>query len=106
MKIVTFKRRTSVSSNESRFKVGALVSENEIVDLTALVSAQDLSAADLLQCFDAEHGFIEKTKSALSAKKNPVINRRSVKIAAPVPRPTKIICIGLNYRNHAEESGM
>ncbi len=93
-------------SNERRFKIGALLSESEIVDLTALVSAEDLSAAELLQCFDAENGFIEKAKSALSASKIPVINRRAVEIAAPVPRPGKIICIGLNYRNHAEESGM
>ena len=25
---------------------------------------------------------------------------------APVPRPGKIVCVGLNYRDHAEESGM
>ncbi|HEX3866567.1 MAG TPA: fumarylacetoacetate hydrolase family protein [Gemmatimonadaceae bacterium] len=25
---------------------------------------------------------------------------------APVPRPGKIVCIGLNYRDHAEESGL
>jgi 2-keto-4-pentenoate hydratase/2-oxohepta-3-ene-1,7-dioic acid hydratase in catechol pathway len=106
MKIVTFKSRTNNLSNERRFKIGALLSESEIVDLTALVSAEDLSAAELLQCFDAENGFIEKAKSALSASKIPVINRRAVEIAAPVPRPGKIICIGLNYRNHAEESGM
>jgi 2-keto-4-pentenoate hydratase/2-oxohepta-3-ene-1,7-dioic acid hydratase in catechol pathway len=29
-----------------------------------------------------------------------------VKLASPVPRPGKIICIGLNYRDHAAESGM
>jgi 2-keto-4-pentenoate hydratase/2-oxohepta-3-ene-1,7-dioic acid hydratase in catechol pathway len=27
-------------------------------------------------------------------------------LAAPIPRPHKIICIGLNYRDHAEESKM
>jgi 2-keto-4-pentenoate hydratase/2-oxohepta-3-ene-1,7-dioic acid hydratase in catechol pathway len=27
-------------------------------------------------------------------------------VLAPVPRPGKFICIGLNYRDHAEESGM
>lgn len=27
-------------------------------------------------------------------------------LAAPIPRPPKIICIGLNYRDHAAESGM
>ena len=28
------------------------------------------------------------------------------RLAAPIPRPPKIICIGLNYRDHAEESKM
>ncbi|MSV28240.1 MAG: FAA hydrolase family protein [Bryobacterales bacterium] len=30
----------------------------------------------------------------------------SVKLRAPVPKPNKIICVGLNYRDHAEESNM
>jgi 2-keto-4-pentenoate hydratase/2-oxohepta-3-ene-1,7-dioic acid hydratase in catechol pathway len=28
----------------------------------------------------------------------------SVKLMAPVPRPPKVICVGLNYRDHAAES--
>lgn len=30
----------------------------------------------------------------------------SVRWAAPIPRPGKVICIGLNYSDHAAESGM
>ncbi len=30
----------------------------------------------------------------------------AVRIHAPIPRPPKFICIGLNYRDHAIESGM
>jgi 2-keto-4-pentenoate hydratase/2-oxohepta-3-ene-1,7-dioic acid hydratase in catechol pathway len=30
----------------------------------------------------------------------------SVKLMAPIPRPPKIICVGLNYRDHAAESKM
>jgi len=30
----------------------------------------------------------------------------SVKLSAPIPRPPKIICVGLNYRDHAIESNM
>jgi len=33
-----------------------------------------------------------------------VLERNAVKLAAPIPRPGKIICIGLNYRDHAAES--
>ena len=29
----------------------------------------------------------------------------SLRLRAPVPRPGKVICVGLNYRDHAEESG-
>lgn len=29
-----------------------------------------------------------------------------VRLLAPVPRPPKVICLGLNYRDHAAESGM
>ncbi len=29
-----------------------------------------------------------------------------VRLLAPIPRPPKVICIGLNYRDHAIESGM
>jgi 2-keto-4-pentenoate hydratase/2-oxohepta-3-ene-1,7-dioic acid hydratase in catechol pathway len=30
----------------------------------------------------------------------------SVRLLAPIPRPPKIICVGLNYRDHALESNM
>jgi len=30
---------------------------------------------------------------------------KEVRVLAPLPRPPKIICLGLNYRDHAEEQG-
>jgi len=30
----------------------------------------------------------------------------AVRLGAPICRPSKIVCIGLNFRDHAEESGM
>ncbi|MDE3199230.1 MAG: fumarylacetoacetate hydrolase family protein, partial [Acidobacteriota bacterium] len=35
-----------------------------------------------------------------------VVAESSVKLCAPVPKPTKIVCVGLNYRDHAIESKM
>ena len=35
-----------------------------------------------------------------------VVKARDVRLHAPIPRPPKIICVGLNYRDHAIESGM
>jgi len=35
----------------------------------------------------------------------PTVPLGDVTLAAPIPRPGKIVCIGLNYRDHAEETG-
>lgn len=37
---------------------------------------------------------------------DPVADLSAVRLAAPIPDPQKIICMGLNYRDHAEEAGM
>lgn len=37
---------------------------------------------------------------------DPVADLSEVRLAAPVPDPQKIICMGLNYRDHADEAGM
>jgi 2-keto-4-pentenoate hydratase/2-oxohepta-3-ene-1,7-dioic acid hydratase in catechol pathway len=41
-----------------------------------------------------------------SAAKGEVFPLSDVKLLAPIPKPPKIICIGLNYRDHAIESKM
>jgi 2-keto-4-pentenoate hydratase/2-oxohepta-3-ene-1,7-dioic acid hydratase in catechol pathway len=35
-----------------------------------------------------------------------LLDPATMKLASPIPRPPKIICIGLNYRDHAEESNL
>jgi 2-keto-4-pentenoate hydratase/2-oxohepta-3-ene-1,7-dioic acid hydratase in catechol pathway len=40
-----------------------------------------------------------------SSEDGPAIPLADVRLLAPVPRPGKVIGIGLNYRDHAEESG-
>lgn len=102
MKIVTFKDKNKAEN----YHIGALVSDSEIADLTSLVSDESLTANDLLKCFDLETDFLEKAKAAISENSLPKISRQTIEICAPVPRPPKIICVGLNYRDHAEESGM
>src|ERR1700730_11647841 len=41
-------------------------------------------------------------KNAASAPRVP----QSVGLGSPISRPSKIVCIGLNFRDHAKESGM
>jgi 2-keto-4-pentenoate hydratase/2-oxohepta-3-ene-1,7-dioic acid hydratase in catechol pathway len=37
---------------------------------------------------------------------SPLIDLKSVRLLPPVPAPPKILCVGLNYNDHLEESGM
>lgn len=60
------------------------------------------------------NGGIDKVRAAMATDR-PVIGELRAdgtievvecrRIGAPVAKPEKIICIGLNYRDHAEESG-
>jgi 2-keto-4-pentenoate hydratase/2-oxohepta-3-ene-1,7-dioic acid hydratase in catechol pathway len=45
---------------------------------------------------------LERARAAL-AKGTPIAG--DVKVLAPVPRPDKVFCIGLNYIDHAKETG-
>src|SRR5262245_19918241 len=36
----------------------------------------------------------------------PLLTPGKFKLLPPIPKPDKIFCIGLNYRRHAEESGL
>ncbi|MFY0685743.1 MAG: fumarylacetoacetate hydrolase family protein [Cyclobacteriaceae bacterium] len=59
--------------------------------------------ADYDEDFFARGGLDRLAK--LDLESFPAIDE-SVRLGAPVKRPGKIICIGLNYRKHALESGM
>lgn len=95
MKLVTF-----IANGHTR--IGALTANDQIVDLNAV---DPQIPADML-------GFLAGGEGALTLAKRAVANapaaavhaRGAVTLKAPIPRPGKIICIGLNYRDHAEES--
>ena len=50
---------------------------------------------------------LQRLKDWLKINKEncPVINK-SIRLGVPLVRPSKIVCVGLNYTKHAEESGM
>lgn len=71
--------------------------ENVRYDVSHLVN-------DFDEDFFAEGG-LETLKEKFDASNASVISN-SVRLGEPVKKPGKIICIGLNYRKHAAESGM
>lgn len=70
-------------------------------------SVFDLSAVtpDIDGAFLGADG-ITRARAALEAGELSPIDTRGQRIGAPIARPGKVICIGLNYSDHAAESGM
>jgi 2-keto-4-pentenoate hydratase/2-oxohepta-3-ene-1,7-dioic acid hydratase in catechol pathway len=48
----------------------------------------------------------DRALEASLAARGAIVPRASIRLVAPVPRPRKVICIGLNYRDHAAEAGL
>lgn len=111
MKIVSF-----VRAGESVVRTGALLADrDEVLDFGAADlprpagprDAFDLGA-ELLPAAQALHARIASAGAGGAALRasGALVPRAGVRLVAPVPRPRKVICIGLNYRDHAAESGL
>lgn len=76
----------------------AVESDGEVYDLRSLTN-------DINGSFLEEDG-IEQSKLAIERGALPVLTDwRTLRVGAPVARPTAIVCIGMNYAAHARESG-
>ena len=97
MKLVTF-------VNEGEYRPGAIVNRDgweAIVDLPGADASLPSSIRALLEGGPAA---LERAAAAAESARD-LIDIAAVKLAAPIPNPDKILCIGLNYADHAAESG-
>jgi 2,4-didehydro-3-deoxy-L-rhamnonate hydrolase len=78
---------------------GILTGENVRLDLSG-------HFADWDSAFFAENGLQRLAEVVVSQAGSLAVVAESERWAAPVARPGKVICIGLNYSDHAKESGM
>ena len=81
-------------------KPGVILPGNRKVDVSEVVD-------DYNERFFASHDSVNEINDWLKTNTHdlPII-KDSVRLGPPLQRPSKIVCIGLNYANHAKESGM
>jgi len=79
-----------------------------VLDVRAAAKSLKLSApADLDQLLQERRGpELTKLIEAARKTKTPLLTEASITYGKLFSRPGKIICVGLNYRRHAEEVGM
>ncbi|MEO3857232.1 fumarylacetoacetate hydrolase family protein [Acrocarpospora sp. B8E8] len=76
-----------------------LADDGRLLDLGDLLDGSDLDGD-----FFASDG-ISRIRTAVAEGALPELDGGGLRIGAPIARPGKVVCIGLNYRDHAEESG-
>lgn len=121
MRLVTFTAPGVDPVRESSWRFGiALDDSTEILDVTAALAATDPSARrpeQYLDWFDVERGWIGRARQmrerlgddatvAAWRAAGILVDAATVRELAPIPRPGKIVCAGLNYRDHAIEAKM
>jgi 2-keto-4-pentenoate hydratase/2-oxohepta-3-ene-1,7-dioic acid hydratase in catechol pathway len=74
---------------------------NDYVDLNRADSSLPTSLKELIAL-----GPAGLQRAAAAVAKGEPIAAASVKVLAPIPDPQKVICVGLNYADHARESGV
>lgn len=105
MKFVVFRNPSAQNRPYTNYRIGALIDEDTIADLTPSILPMGLTADEVLRCYDLATDFVTPASEAVGSGELPTVSRDDVILEAPVPRPSKIICIGLNYLDHVKESG-
>jgi 2-keto-4-pentenoate hydratase/2-oxohepta-3-ene-1,7-dioic acid hydratase in catechol pathway len=80
----------------------AVLVGNHYVDLQASDAGLPNSVRGLLE---AGANALQRAAKATASPAAVKVPADSVQLLAPVPDPHKIVCLGLNYRDHAAESG-
>ena len=94
MKLVSF-------GSPGREKPGVLTGES-IVDLCSVDSSLPPTISGILEN-DCLPAVAEIAAGAVAGAGDSILPADSVRLGPPVTDPSKIICLGLNYRDHAEE---
>jgi len=91
VKLLAYLPRHSAGPPESRL---GLLGDAGIRDLTAATGARDVGE------------LLSSGQSASEDLGGDLIDPETVALAAPIARPGKIICVGLNYHDHCREQGV
>ena len=89
MKLVTF-------LYQSEQKIGAVIGE-EVVDF----SSSDLPK-NMIDFIELGKEGLDKATSLIEKSENK-LSMNDVKLMAPIPKPNKILAVGLNYKEHRDE---
>jgi 2-keto-4-pentenoate hydratase/2-oxohepta-3-ene-1,7-dioic acid hydratase in catechol pathway len=75
-----------------------------VVDGDGVVQYLPPSVGDVGEAFWMGRG-VEQVAELLDAGRFAALAPPTERVGSPIARPSKVVCVGLNYRDHAEETG-
>lgn len=105
--------RLATYDRNGQWRAG-VIREGKIIDSTKAAIAADLdfeshsvSNRQIIQLGPDELSQFENAVGEIAStlKSDDVLSLEDVLLGPPIPDPDKIICLGLNYKSHAEEAG-
>ena len=107
MRLVTYE-------SDNKWRAGVIVDDN-VVDSTVAALAANIdfdtewiSNRQIIQLTENQQSRLERAAWDVADARNSdldVFPIATARLGPPIPDPDKIICLGLNYRSHAEEAG-
>jgi acylpyruvate hydrolase len=122
MKLITFADTGADVARAAAWRCGVLMPNGtDVLDVASAYAvpgetARPAGPSAYLDWFDLEAPWFGRARRALEAASGDAARARAfreagviralddVQLLAPVPRPGKLLCVGLNYRDHAREA--
>lgn len=87
------------------FEQGGLARPGVLAGTDTVVDLSLMGCHSLLQLIEGGDEWVAKAAKLLTSSPEDSRHKLSdVKLLAPIPKPRKLICVGLNYRDHAAET--
>jgi 2-keto-4-pentenoate hydratase/2-oxohepta-3-ene-1,7-dioic acid hydratase in catechol pathway len=105
MQLVSYRRQGNATGPWG----AGVVHDGRVVDVASLLpnSSAELTTRRLLSAGSATLSqVVELARSVLETDASTLLQSTDVELGPPVPDPDKIICIGVNYADHASEAGL
>ena len=98
MMLVSYRR----SSTDASWRVG-MMRDQEVVDVSAYVSRAGRSFSSVQERLPLLDELCVWASQQFDAR-HEVLSLEAIELGPPVPNPDKILCLGVNYREHAAEA--
>jgi acylpyruvate hydrolase len=86
-------------------RVIAVASDGTWLDVGGALASDAAWTRDLRELIAAGPEVWERVRGVAARGEGPKVEADERRLGPPIPQPSKILCIGLNYREHARETG-